>query len=314
MSKPKLLLIADVYNWAIHTICLSLTPYLKIDFEVIIRSASDLTNEDVAQADVVYYSFWYMHNWFPQVIDIIRPYVNKTVVGVHSHYWFEDKVLTMPETDVLPQQEHIDWLCSFPILLAISSRLQKLCSSFHSKSFVARNGVDTDIFSALPLRITNPNPLVVGWAGNPDNHPGKRGLGLIREAVHRCGNKVVFKPAIGNYMQDNMRSMPDYYSSIDLYICASRCEGASTPIREAMACGRPVISTRVGDSTDIIQDGVSGWLRDRSISAFENKIAQLSSNREIIVSAGQQASTQIRKKWSWNVIAPEWSSVFKLLV
>lgn len=43
-----------------------------------------------------------------------------------------------------------------------------------------------------------------------------------------------------------LREMPDYYSSIDVYVCASITEGTPNPILEAMASGVPIVTTDVG--------------------------------------------------------------------
>lgn len=41
-------------------------------------------------------------------------------------------------------------------------------------------------------------------------------------------------------------AMPEFYQSLDVFLCASREEGGGLPILEAMACGVPVVSTPVG--------------------------------------------------------------------
>jgi glycosyltransferase involved in cell wall biosynthesis len=59
--------------------------------------------------------------------------------------------------------------------------------------------------------------------------------------------------------QDKLR---DLYAQCDVWTCGSFSEGFHLPPLEAMACRCPVVSTRVGGSTDIIDEGVNGHLVD----------------------------------------------------
>jgi glycosyltransferase involved in cell wall biosynthesis len=53
------------------------------------------------------------------------------------------------------------------------------------------------------------------------------------------------------------REMPWYYSACDVMILCSDSEGSSTAVKEALACNLPVVSTKVGDVTEITQ-GIAG--------------------------------------------------------
>ena len=53
------------------------------------------------------------------------------------------------------------------------------------------------------------------------------------------------------------REMPWYYSAADAMILPSDSEGSPTAVKEALACNLPVVSTNVGDVTEITQ-GIAG--------------------------------------------------------
>jgi glycosyltransferase involved in cell wall biosynthesis len=51
-----------------------------------------------------------------------------------------------------------------------------------------------------------------------------------------------------------------YYNAADVVISTSIYEGWSTSVLEALACGKPVISTDVSGARDVIRDGANGYV------------------------------------------------------
>ena len=61
---------------------------------------------------------------------------------------------------------------------------------------------------------------------------------------------------------DNSNEVAEHFKAIDLYMVTSREEGGPKSILESMACGIPLISTRVGMAEDIIENEKNGFLVD----------------------------------------------------
>ena len=63
-------------------------------------------------------------------------------------------------------------------------------------------------------------------------------------------------------MLQDVNSLVDYYNVIDLYIITSREEGGPKALLESLACGVPLVSTKVGMVPDLIVHNENGYLVD----------------------------------------------------
>jgi D-inositol-3-phosphate glycosyltransferase len=113
--------------------------------------------------------------------------------------------------------------------------------------------------------------LVIGGEGN-DAPESQR----LQQAAVQLGidNKVVFAGRI------DQEHLPPYYASADALVIPSYYESFGLVGLEALACGRPVISTPVGAMESLIQQGKTGTLvtdtSPRSLAhAIESTIFEL---------------------------------------
>jgi teichuronic acid biosynthesis glycosyltransferase TuaC len=77
---------------------------------------------------------------------------------------------------------------------------------------------------------------------------------LARAAVEAlCDRETQILTVCGRRNED----MPWYYSAADVMLLCSESEGSPTSVKEALACNLPVVSTDVGDVSEIM-DGIDG--------------------------------------------------------
>lgn len=86
--------------------------------------------------------------------------------------------------------------------------------------------------------------------------PGERYRGELEALARRLGvaghlHLVGPKPP---------EELPAWYAAADLFCLATRSEGWANCLLEALACGLPVVTTRVGGNPEIVRDGEHGLL------------------------------------------------------
>jgi glycosyltransferase involved in cell wall biosynthesis len=78
--------------------------------------------------------------------------------------------------------------------------------------------------------------------------------GFVRRGLERLGIPYVYR-WVSNYSD-----IGSLYHASDLVLVTSREEGGPKAVLESMATGVPLVSTRVGQAPDLVQDGVNGRL------------------------------------------------------
>jgi glycosyltransferase involved in cell wall biosynthesis len=96
--------------------------------------------------------------------------------------------------------------------------------------------------------------VVIDWYGeiHPDSDPYDKGLQVIQE--RGLGNCFHFYPA--------NESIAEIYNKADAVGLFSYYEGLPNVVCEAMACGCPILLSNVSDATNLVKEGVNGFLFD----------------------------------------------------
>ena len=104
----------------------------------------------------------------------------------------------------------------------------------------------------------------------------------------RLENRVIFA--------GHVAVVEDIWWSNQVLVMPSRCEGLPLAMVEAMLCGRPVIATDVGGHSEIIEDGISGFLAEApTVPSMLKALDRFWACRAEIQDMGKVAAERIRQ-------------------
>lgn len=92
-----------------------------------------------------------------------------------------------------------------------------------------------------------------------------------------------------------------YYAQGTVFVIASLQEGQAVVQAQAMACGLPVICTTNTGGSDIVRDGIDGFvLAIRDVEALKEKLIYLYENRDACREMGESALRRVRDGFTWD--------------
>lgn len=155
-----------------------------------------------------------------------------------------------------------------------------------SKSRALRNGVDLELFAPLSdrariraeLGVSGTSILTVGnlvelkghhlvieaLQGLPEDIELRiAGDGPMKASLHRIAREYGVENRVNFLGRLDRSALVKAYNAADLLVLASSREGLANVLLESMACGTPVLATRVGGSPEIVNDSVGGLVTAR---------------------------------------------------
>jgi glycosyltransferase involved in cell wall biosynthesis len=105
-----------------------------------------------------------------------------------------------------------------------------------------------------------------------------------------------------------------YLQVADIFVMPSLYEGLSNSILEAMACGIPVIATRVSGNAEVIEDGVTGILVDRTdYHNLSQALTELLEHPEKAHVLGLRAQQLVHAKYDLETVSQQYLNVYNRL-
>lgn len=199
-------------------------------------------------------------------------------------------------------------------------------------------GVDPEVFHSLPraycrekLAIQT-DRLLVGFcakeSSNPGDRKGTRILAATLELVNAKKSVALLLSGDGwvslkqgleakgievhQRQVPSLADMPILYGALDLYLCTSRVEGGPVPVLEAMACGRPVVSTPVGHVPEVISHEENGLLIPLDDpEAAANAVLQVLTDEAFARRIAEKGRATVLERWSWERVLEPLPEIYK---
>jgi len=99
-----------------------------------------------------------------------------------------------------------------------------------------------------------------------------------------------------------------------VYVLPSRSEGLSVALLEAMACGLPVVATRSGGPSDVVEDGINGLLvAPEDPEALARAVNKILDDPHLARRLGREARKTVEKKYSLQSVTDRYVKLYEEL-
>jgi len=206
-------------------------------------------------------------------------------------------------------------------VIATNDQLFEIASPMNGNAFMIPNGVDLETFKPRSQRQTvfddGGKTFTVGFAGNICGEYAMyyKGWKYYVQATLRLRPKIETLNFLYGHNQIPHDEMPEkFYHKIDCLVLPSINEGCSNVIVEALACGVPVLTTKVGFHGGRLEGGVNCLFIKRNIDDITAKIQLLMRDHGLRMKLAFNGRLFAENNHNINILANEYHKVFQLVL
>lgn len=293
-----------------------------------------------------------IYQYFPDLIKFIRKKSDADII--HTNSWsgfaFKDsRPMVVTEHHVVHDQS-LEPYKTFPQELfhkliysyekrsfSIANRVtcisdytkDKVKTYFNVDSARIYNGINTNFFKPQEKSKNLPgieeNKINLLFAGNMLK---RKGVDLLPFIINKLDTKCKLICASGlrkgiKEVSKNIHitgrlsreELLNYYNACNIFLFPTRLEGFGLTVAEAMACGKPVVTTNCSSMPELIIDGKGGFLCEMdNITEFANKILILSENEKLRKGMGIFNRKHVEDNFSLEKMAKGYIKIYEELL
>jgi len=194
------------------------------------------------------------------------------------------------------------------IAVGISPETYNFCKkNYQCPTIYMPEPVNTDFFRQT-VPFSENSELRVGWAGGKCK-PIKR-VHLLDKLKYN----VIRQSKWGTEEFNKLRTqehMVDFYNNIDVLVLTSLSECQPRVVLEAMACGKAVISTDVGNIRAMLEQRWIVPVEQHLMVEHMNERLDWLKDRKLLKEVGEKNRERVMKMFSWSSVVNLWDNVFE---
>ena len=172
----------------------------------------------------------------------------------------------------------------------------------------AQKGTDAFVDAAIDLLQDRPGMTALVMGSATEGHEAFLGELKARAAAAGLADRIRFMPEVP------VHDIADWYRALDLYVAPQRWEGFGLTPLEAMACGVPVVATRVGAFEEIVTEDTGSLVPPGDVPALASAIAALLDDAARRNRAGRAALERVRSRFRLDAEAAALVAVYRRLL
>ena len=201
-------------------------------------------------------------------------------------------------------------------VIACNEELFRISNKVNPRTYLIPNGVELELFRPLELTNYERSPMMLGFCGNiwGQGADYKGWKYFVQTCMIELPFDVQHKQLLHNQNDIVHEAMPEFFHSIDCFIMPSKNEGCSNTIAEALACGVPVLCTKVGYHGENLEDGENVLFIERDSKNIAEKIKMLMNDSKLREKLGINGRKFAVENHNIKRIAKKYDEVFKKVI
>ena len=311
----RVLVLYDVDGWAYHNRALALQKYSPEGFDIRIAGMETSCANSRSIVGNSNDSAWVRSRLLeifgedpPEVILSLCSHLVKPVRRLLSELGWRSKLIASSNNGWPHRREHFEGLFDYADWVVVNNQDYFEKAGFPERCSAISNGVESsDFYLERPISVRKPKVI---WSGS-QRHREIKGYDdyivpvfeqLKKEGID-CEAHLVDSRGEQRMDRDQMR---EWYNDATIYLCASETEGTPNPALEAAACGCTVVSTRVGNMPELLQDRENGVLVERQVGDILEGIRFALANHVRLATKLYQDI----QGWSWSRRSEQYYQLF----
>jgi glycosyltransferase involved in cell wall biosynthesis len=102
------------------------------------------------------------------------------------------------------------------------------------------------------------------------------------------------------------------YSAADLFISTSRADNLPLVLQESLACGTPMLATRVGGTEDLVRHGLTGFTSATdNLSDLSQLLAELIQNKSLRQDMATRCRQIAVEEYAMDTVARKYETLYE---